>query len=74
MQQFLSFCREQEPDRTYEWYFSAYCALGQFNGFNSEGWDEDFNLCNEIAFHQPQTFGALARRLAEQMLAEQMNA
>lgn len=66
LQQFINFCGRQPKDRHYRYDDANSCALGQFNHYNSDGWDgDDFPMCDTIASRLPHTFGALTERLRE---------
>ena len=63
VEEFIAFCEKMPADRVYDWSNSVVCALGQFNNFNSVGWHDEFEQCNEIAGNYPRKFGPLAKRL-----------
>jgi hypothetical protein len=61
--QFIEFCESLHPDTMYNWDDAGQCALGQFNGYNSAGWEDEFHTINSVARFEPQTFGDLAERV-----------
>lgn len=63
VEQFIAFCEGIHPETEYNWDDAGVCALGQFNGYNAHGWEEEFSTCNSVARFAPLTFGALAERL-----------